>query len=119
MRSGSYLTLWLRFLVDTFGTRFRYLGDSGSGTCFTPLCGLRVHHLSGVSFFAVGCSRPQIRGRPFVVLVELGLVEQRYRAVLEVLDGAAVVDVAGRYGVTRQRVHAWLRRYAGQGWRVG
>jgi hypothetical protein len=34
------------------------------------------------------------------VLVELGLVEQRYRAVLEVLDdGATVVEVARRYGV--------------------
>lgn len=33
------------------------------------------------------------------VLVELGLVEQRYRAVLEVLDGAAsITDVARRYG---------------------
>jgi hypothetical protein len=31
------------------------------------------------------------------VLVELGLVEQRYRAVLEVLnDGATVVEVARR-----------------------
>jgi transposase InsO family protein len=50
------------------------------------------------------------------VLVELGLVEQRYRAVLEVLDdGATVVDVARRYGVARQTVHAWLRRYAAGG----
>ena len=32
-----------------------------------------------------------------VMLVELGLVEQRYQAVLEVLnDGASVVDVARR-----------------------
>jgi transposase InsO family protein len=50
------------------------------------------------------------------VLVELGLVEQRYRAVLEVLnDGATVVDVARRYGVARQTLHAWLRRYAAAG----
>jgi transposase InsO family protein len=50
------------------------------------------------------------------VLVELGLVEQRYRAVLEVLeDGASVTDVARRYGVGRQAVHAWLRRYASEG----
>ena len=50
------------------------------------------------------------------MLVELGLVEQRYRAVLEVLDdGATVVDVARRYGVARQTVHAWLRRYAAGG----
>jgi transposase InsO family protein len=50
------------------------------------------------------------------VLVELGLVEQRYKAVLEVLnDGATVTDVARRYGVGRQAVHSWLRRYATEG----
>jgi len=49
------------------------------------------------------------------VLVELSAVEQRYRAVLEVLEGASVTDVAKRYGVARQTVHAWLRRYAGEG----
>ena len=32
------------------------------------------------------------------MLVELDVVEQRYRAVLEVLDGAPVVQVARRYG---------------------
>jgi transposase InsO family protein len=49
------------------------------------------------------------------VLVELDVVEQRYRAVLEVLDGASVTDVARRYSVARQTVHGWLRRYAGAG----
>lgn len=49
------------------------------------------------------------------MLVELDVVEQRYRAVLEVLDGASVVGVAQRNGVTRQTVHEWLRRYAGEG----
>lgn len=50
------------------------------------------------------------------MLVELGLVEQRYRAVLEVLnDGATVTDVARRYGVVRQTVHSWLRKYAAHG----
>jgi transposase InsO family protein len=49
------------------------------------------------------------------VLVELDVVEQRYRAVLEVLDGASVTEVARRYGVTRQTVHEWLRRYASEG----
>jgi transposase InsO family protein len=49
------------------------------------------------------------------VLVELGVVEQRYRAVLEVLDGASVVEVARRNGVSRQTVHGWLRRYASDG----
>lgn len=50
------------------------------------------------------------------MLVELNLVEQRYRAVLEVLnDGASVTDVARRHGVARQTVHEWLRRYATDG----
>ena len=49
------------------------------------------------------------------MLVELGLVEQRYKAVLEVLDGATVTDVARRNGVVRQTVHDWLRRYAAHG----
>ena len=50
------------------------------------------------------------------MLVELGLVEQRYQAVLEVLnDGASVTDVARRHGVARQTVHEWLRRYAAEG----
>src|SRR5581483_4239058 len=52
-------------------------------------------------------------GRP--MLVELRLVEQRYQAVLEVLEGAAVTDVARRYGVARQTVHVWLRRYGARG----
>jgi transposase len=52
------------------------------------------------------------------MLVELGLVEQRYQAVLEVLnEGAAVTDVARRYGVARQTVHVWLRSYAADGLR--
>jgi transposase InsO family protein len=50
------------------------------------------------------------------VLVELGLVEQRYQAVLEVLvEGRTVSEVARERGVTRQSVHRWLRRYAAQG----
>jgi transposase InsO family protein len=49
------------------------------------------------------------------MLVELGVVEQRYRAVSEVFDGASVTDVARRYGVARQTVHEWLRRYARNG----
>jgi transposase-like protein len=39
------------------------------------------------------------------VLVELDVVEQRCRAVLEVLEGATVADVAKRNGVARQTVH--------------
>ena len=50
------------------------------------------------------------------MLVELRLVEQRYAAVLEVInDAASVTDVAFRYGVTRQTVHRWWRRYAADG----
>jgi len=50
------------------------------------------------------------------MLVELGLVEQRYQAVLAVLrDGVPVAEVARRNGVARQTVHAWLRRYAAKG----
>ena len=50
------------------------------------------------------------------MLVELGVVEQRYRAVLEVLEeGVPVIEVARRYGVARQTVHEWLARYANDG----
>ena len=51
------------------------------------------------------------------MLVELGLVEQRLAAVLEVLDGATVTDAARRNKVARQAVHEWLRRYARDGLR--
>jgi transposase InsO family protein len=46
-----------------------------------------------------------------LALVELSVVEQRYRAVLEARAGVPVTEVAARYGVSRQSVHAWLRRY--------
>ena len=36
------------------------------------------------------------------------VVEQRLQAVLEVLDGASVTDVARRYEVTRQSVNTWF-----------
>jgi transposase InsO family protein len=49
------------------------------------------------------------------VLVELGVMEQRTKAVYEVLDGADVVEVARRYGVCRQTVHTWLQKYANSG----
>ena len=73
-----------------------------------------VHRRAVVSFFAVGCAAPADTEEA-VVLVELGVVEQRYRAVVEVLDGAAVTDVARRNGVARQTVHGWVRRYANHG----
>jgi transposase InsO family protein len=46
------------------------------------------------------------------VLLELTVAEQRFNAVMEVLrDGLTVIEVADRYGVSRQAVHGWLRRY--------
>jgi transposase len=49
------------------------------------------------------------------VLWELSVVEQRYTAVQEVLGGMPVTKVADRYGVSRQSVHSWLRRYRASG----
>jgi transposase InsO family protein len=49
------------------------------------------------------------------MLWELSVAEQRYRAVLEVLAGVPVTEVADRYGVSRQSVHAWLVRYRDEG----
>jgi transposase InsO family protein len=50
------------------------------------------------------------------VLVELSVMEQRYHAVLEVITSLVPVsEVAERYGVSRQTVHAWLRRYEAEG----
>jgi transposase len=50
------------------------------------------------------------------VLLELTVAEQLSSAVMEVLcDGLTVVEVAERYGVSRQAVHGWLRRYAAGG----
>lgn len=48
-------------------------------------------------------------------LVDLSMVEQRYDAVREVLDGATVKDTAVRYGVDRRTLHRWLVRYATDG----
>ncbi|MCJ0872551.1 IS481 family transposase [Streptomyces sp. AP-93] len=43
------------------------------------------------------------------------LVEQRYRAVLEVLDGSPVSEVAIRYGVSRQTIYAWKAKHEAGG----
>src|SRR6516162_4273337 len=50
-----------------------------------------------------------------LMLWELSVTEQRYRAVLEVMAGVPVTEVADRYGVSRQSVHAWLGRYRDEG----
>jgi transposase InsO family protein len=52
---------------------------------------------------------------PGSVLVELSVVEQRYRAVLAVLAGESVTAVAAQLGVSRQSLHKWLGRYRADG----
>jgi transposase InsO family protein len=50
------------------------------------------------------------------VLWERSVTEQRYNAVLEVLEaGLPVTEVADRYGVSRQSVHTWVNRYRAGG----
>ena len=49
------------------------------------------------------------------MLRELNVVEQRYQAVLEVVDGIPVTEVAQRFGVARQTVHRWVARYRESG----
>jgi transposase InsO family protein len=50
------------------------------------------------------------------VLVELSVMEQRYQAVLAMVqDGWKVTEVARRLGVSRQSVHAWIARYEAGG----
>jgi hypothetical protein len=45
----------------------------------------------------------------------MSIVEQRYQAVLAVVAGDPVTEVAEKIGVSRQSLHAWLRRYADEG----
>jgi transposase InsO family protein len=46
------------------------------------------------------------------MFMELSVQEQKYQAVLAVLsDGRSVSEVAGQWGVSRQSLHTWLRRY--------
>lgn len=46
------------------------------------------------------------------MLVELSVMEQRYQAVMAVVqDGWKVTEVARRLGVARQSVHNWIARY--------
>ena len=48
--------------------------------------------------------------------MELSKMEQRYDAVMGVIrDGLNVTEVAEKYAVSRQTVHAWLRRYESGG----
>jgi hypothetical protein len=50
-----------------------------------------------------------------LALVALSVVEQRYRAVMAVLNGAMVSEVAAEVGVSRQSVHSWVVRYGAAG----
>ncbi|MGA5711355.1 IS481 family transposase [Streptomyces cellulosae] len=45
----------------------------------------------------------------------MSVVEQRYHAVMEVAAGVPVTQVAARYGVSRQSVHSWVRKYEQSG----
>jgi transposase InsO family protein len=46
----------------------------------------------------------------------MSVVEQRYQAVLAVIDrGETVTSVAERFGVSRKTVHVWLARYEAAG----
>lgn len=49
------------------------------------------------------------------MLWERSVVEQRYDAVREVLEGRPVTEVAARYGVSRQSVYTWVGRYRAGG----
>lgn len=50
------------------------------------------------------------------MLRELSVSEQRYQAVLMVIeDGVAVTEAAAKAGVSRQSLHNWLGRYAAGG----
>jgi transposase len=46
-----------------------------------------------------------------LALVALSGIEQRYRAVMAVSDGATVSEVAAQAGASGQPVHAWVARY--------
>jgi transposase len=47
---------------------------------------------------------------------EISVAEQRCQAVRAVIaDGETVTEVAARFGVARETVHAWLARYEAGG----
>ncbi len=48
----------------------------------------------------------------------MSVSEQRYQAVLAVIsEGDTVTEVAARFGVSRQTIHAWLAKYEAGGLR--
>jgi hypothetical protein len=71
--------------------------SSGTFTTVRAACGL----LSCLG--ALACDQSVIAGGGPGVLVELGVAEQRYRVVLELLDErTSVTDVTRRHGWARQ-----------------
>src|SRR3978361_1517482 len=50
-----------------------------------------------------------------MALVEMSVVEQRYRAVLAVERGEPKIVVAAQFGISRQTLHTWLTRYRASG----
>jgi transposase InsO family protein len=68
-----------------------------------------------IGLLAVRRLRATCSWGPGSVLVELSVIEQRYRAVLAVLAGESVTSVAAQVGVSRQSVHKWLARYRADG----
>jgi transposase InsO family protein len=50
-----------------------------------------------------------------LALVNLSVVEQRYRAVLAVERGEPKIVVAAQFGISRQTLHTWLTRYRASG----
>lgn len=50
-----------------------------------------------------------------MALVDMSVVEQRYRAVLAVLAGGSVTEIAREVGVARQTLSGWVSRYRESG----
>ena len=48
-------------------------------------------------------------------VVDMTVLEQRYRAVPEVLEGTHATHVALSYGVDRKALYRWLIRYTNEG----
>jgi hypothetical protein len=51
-----------------------------------------------------------------MALVEMSVVEQRYRAVLAVGRGEPKIVVAAQFGVSRQTLHTWLTLWGSKIW---
>src|SRR5262245_23171803 len=61
------------------------------------------------------CSRASHAREPGMALLDMSKVEQRYRAVLAVLAGDRVGEVATKFDVSRQSVRIWTARYRRDG----